>query len=103
MTTNQSVLTPEQVKEVNALIDAAKTGIVSSVTTVVQNSQTNIINEAKADIEKAIASNQRVMLATVQDSSSKKKDSSGKEKVWEIFKDLLPVLATAVLGFLVWW
>ena len=101
MTEHSPALTSEQVQEINKLIDDAKKNLVSSITTTVEKKQTEMIDAAKTEIDQAVVKNQRLILATVE-AGVEKSVSSLRSKIWEGFKVVFPVLATAFLGFLVW-
>lgn len=101
MSTKPPTLTKEQLEQINALIDAAKSEWISSVSQSVQTKQAEILATAKTEIDQAVAKNQRVVLATVQAGAEKGASTTG-AKGWEAFKVLFPVIATALLGFVVW-
>ena len=101
MSTESSPLTQEQLAQVNELLNSTKQDLISSVIAAVQAQQTEIAATAKTEIDQAVTKNQRILLATVQD--GKGVTSSSKwAKFWEGFKVVFPVVATALLGFLVW-
>ena len=101
MSSEQSSLTPEELAQITALIDSAKQNLVSSVVAAVQKRQDEIAATAKTEIDQAVANNQRIVLATVQ-GGTQTATSSRWTKVWEFFKVVFPVIATALLGFGVW-
>lgn len=101
MSNKPSPLSKEQLDEINSLLDAAKEDWISTVSSSVQSKQAEIAATVKTEIDQAVAKNQRVVLATVQ-AGAEQAASSGRAKAWEALKLLLPVIATALLGFVVW-
>lgn len=100
MSTENTSLTREQLQQVNALVDEAKKELTRSIGAAWKAKQSEITAIAKSAIDEAVAKNQRIVLATVQESADSK--TSKKEWVWEVIKLLLPVIATALLGYWIW-
>lgn len=91
-------LTPEQVKEVSALVDSVKAAIVSDITAAIIARQETVIAQAKTQIDAAVAKNVRVLVTTAADSPA----AGWEGKLWEVLKLLLPVAATVFFGYLIW-
>jgi hypothetical protein len=95
--TPKTALTEEQTKAITDLINA---NIMTAVTQSIQTNQALLISAIKTDIEQAVSQQQRVVVASItSEGTSARIQPRGESLTFKILMALLPILATAALGF----
>src|SRR5205085_3654595 len=88
-------LTEEQTAAVDKLINDNKASMVAAVVEIIKANQKKVISEVPNEIKKAVEEHQQVVLAKVSPGTDGNKES----KWFKVALVVIPVLATAIMGF----